>query len=161
MLGQIAAPAGVRRLCVIPENGDEVIAVSARDGQAAFVIRRNSDWSDIQFPGYQTYPSVLRAIAELAGCRIFYPYTDSTIQSCRDFISLTGGGGGARTLNFGKNGMLYDIFSDRIIETEGGSVTLEFMPYEVKILLTGTPEKIQNFRKSYLAKLKSLEMEME
>ena len=57
--------------------------------------------------------------------------------------------------------MLYDIFSDRIIETEGGSVTLEFMPYEVKILLTGTPEKIQNFRKSYLAKLKSLQMEME
>lgn len=64
-------------------------------------------------------------------------------------------------MNFGKNGMLYDIFSDRIIETEGGSVTLEFMPYEVKILLTGTPEKIQNFRKSYLAKLKSLQMEME
>lgn len=91
MLGQIAAPAGVRRLCVIPENGDEVIAVSARDGKAAFVIRRNSDWTAIQFPGYQTYPSVLRAIAELAGCRIFYPYTDSTIQSCRDFISLTGG----------------------------------------------------------------------
>ena len=152
LLGQINAPDGARRLCIIPATGDEVIATNDKDGMAAWAMHRHPDWTSIQFPGYQTYPSTLRKIAELAGISINYPYSDSSYQSCKEFISVTGGVGGSRKLAL-KSEAIYDIFNDQIIKPLNGTFAVKFLPYETKLLFVGTTDRIQHFREAYLENL--------
>jgi len=151
--GQINAPSGARRLRIIPTEKDEVIAVSGTDGKAAWVRRRYPDWTAIQFPGYQTYPAVLRRIAESSGIRIIYPYSDGSYQSCRDFVCVTGGIGGTRKLALDCEA-IYDIFSDEIIRPVDGSFPVRFLPYETKLFFSGTLERAERFRGVYTQALK-------
>ena len=148
MLGQINAPSGARRLRIVPNENDEVIAVSGTDGKPSWAMRKHPEWTAIQFPGYQTYPAVLRKIAAAAGIRINYPYSDGSYQSCREFICVTGGVGGVRKL-FLEDEAVYDIFSDRIVKSENGGLTLTFLPYETKLLFVGNMARVRQFRNAY------------
>lgn len=152
LLGQINAPSGARRLCIIPSEKDNIIAVNARDGKAAWAMRQYPEWTAIQFPGYQTYSGVLRKIARAAGVAINYPYSDGTLQSCREFICVTGGVGGIRELAL-QNEYIYDIFSDRIIKAVDGKFKIRFLPYETKLLFAGKLDRVEKFRKIYLENL--------
>ena len=148
LLGQINAPSGARRLCVVPAENDNIIAVNARDGKAAWVIRKYPDWTAIQFPGYQTYSGILLEIVKTAGVKINYPYTDATYQACREFICVTGGVGGTRQLTLSDK-VIYDIFSDKIIKSADGKFNIQFLPGETKLFFTGNMARVQQFRKVY------------
>lgn len=148
LLGQINAPSGARRLCIIPSANDNIIAVNAKDGKAAWAIRQYPDWTAIQFPGYQTYSGVLLEIAKSAGVKINYPYTDATCQACREFICVTGGVGGTRQLMLSDK-VIYDIFSDKIIKSADGKFNIQFLPGETKLFFTGNMARVQQFRKVY------------
>ncbi len=149
MLGQINAPSGARRLCIVPSENDDVIAVNAEDGKAAWAIRKYPDWTAIQFPGYQTYSGILLEIAKSAGVKINYPYTDGTYQSCREFINVTGGVGGIRKLSLSDK-VIYDIFSDRIMKSASGNFNIKFLPGETKLFFVGNDSRVRQFRKVYL-----------
>ena len=153
LMGHLSPPSSARRVSVIPKNGDEVIGVSRVDGNAAFVMHKYSDHTTIQYPGSQIHPRIFRELIKAAGMKINYPYTDSTLQRCRNFISVTGGSGGRRQLFLPDTEVLYDIFSDRIIKPQNGIFEIVFLPYECKLLFSGKQTEAEKFRSIYQKEL--------
>ncbi len=147
-LGKMTGPANAFRLTVAPREGDEVIGISPADREVLFARHRYPEWTSYYFHNYQMHARIMRQIARQAGVTVNFPYDDAYFQRNKYFW-LVNSAAGERELTVGNHRSVYDVFNDSELPVANGKVTLSMSADETKLLLTDTPERIQEFRRHY------------
>ena len=155
-LGKMNAPDSAFRLTVIPQNGDQILGRAAIDNEVLFARHEHKDWTGIYYHNYQMHIDILRKIIQDAGVTIRDQTQECFFYSNKHFeVICANQNGQDKILHVDPGYAMLDIFSDKLIPvTNNTAILSNLRPYETKILLMDTPQKIAQYRKFYQEELK-------